>query len=175
MQSNIAQAHALNTPEANLMHRMAHIQRMEEMVHALTEEGTQARADLEAHVEALRREIHAVYRAEKQDQLRVQRAYAKPARVTPLPEDNGLPTLNGYQPTHEDTTMAVSGDLQAYVHEGKLGLHPHASWEGRLPEMEDGYKVPFAHSPIDGSPLVPVGLLARAWAAVKGVFQRAAH
>ncbi|WAX26242.1 hypothetical protein [Ralstonia phage p2106] len=150
MQTTIAQAHALNTPEANLMHRMAHIQRMEELVHSITEEGTQARTDLEAHVDNLRVEIHAVYRAEKQDQLRNAKLYAVKARVEALPEDGPI-----YQASPDATHFVVSDG------------QPHPSWEGRTPEMEDSFT--------ERLPNVQPGLLARAWAAVKGVFHRAAH
>ncbi|UCR91192.1 hypothetical protein [Ralstonia phage RpT1] len=146
MQKTIAQAHALNTPEANLMHRMAHIQRMDELVHEITEEGTQARAELEAHVDNLRTEIHAVYRAEKEDQIRTRKAYARPAYIQALPEDGPI-----YQASPLADTFVVSDG------------QPHASWEDRLPEMEDSYTA-------ERHPLAPVGLLARAWHFVKGVF-----
>ncbi|UCR90919.1 hypothetical protein [Ralstonia phage RpY2] len=148
MQSTIAQAHALNTPEANLMHRMAHIQRMEELVHSITEEGTQARVDLEAHIDNLRTEIHAVYRAEKHDQIRARHAYARKATVEALPAEGPV-----YQAGPLSDTFVVSSGERTEV----------------------GVLVPVLHSPIDGEPLVPAGLLARAWAAVKGVFHRAAH
>lgn len=85
MQKTIARARALNTPEANLRHRMAHIARVEELVFESTEEGSTGRAELEAHVDNLRLEIRAVYRAEKADQMRARHSYMRTAAVEALP------------------------------------------------------------------------------------------
>ncbi|MEI2606490.1 hypothetical protein V8O11_22230 [Erwinia aphidicola] len=142
--------HTTRTPEQNLAARMAHVTRMTAMVEELTEEGTKGRIDLMAHVENLSREVLAVYRAEKEDAIRTNKAYMHHARVEPLPEDGPV-----YQRTHEGSLLVLSGD--------HIDTHqPHPSWEGRLPEMEDSFT--------ERLPNVQPGFFRRAANFVKGLF-----
>ena len=130
------------TPELNLMNRMAHIARMEELVSELTEEGSQGRADLTAHVENLRTEIHAVYRAEKAEQIAQAKLYCQPAGRAPLPEEG---------PVYQAGPLS---DIHV-VSDGSADVRPMVE---RLPR------------PAPEAFEVHPGLLARAWGAVKGWF-----